>query len=212
MNYEPTFDYFNSITLNFLAHTFLSGNSEEILIGNFIADFIKGNRFENYSATIIDGIFLHRKIDSYTDQHPVVKKSIHRLRPDYGKYSGVIVDIYYDHFLATNWLKYTSKGLPEHAQRAYHVFQQNASILPGKVQEILPYMVHQNWLENYRHMENIEKALIRISKRAKYNPNIENAIRNLKKDYQDFEQDFQKFFPDMIAYVDQFLTLLKPSS
>ena len=82
--------------MNFLAHTFLSGDSDEILIGNFIADFIKGNQFEDYSATVIDGIFLHRKIDSYTDQHPTVRQSVQRLRPDYGKYSGVIVDIYYD--------------------------------------------------------------------------------------------------------------------
>lgn len=195
--------------MNFLAHTFLSGDSDEILIGNFIADFIKGNHFEDYTATIVDGIFLHRKIDSYTDQHPIVKQSVHRLRPDYSKYSGVIVDIYYDHFLATNWVKYTNVSLKEHCDKVYEVFQKNHDILPPRVQEILPHMVNHNWLENYAHLENIEKALIRVGQRAKYNPNIERAIHNLEKDYQYFDEEFQKFFPDLVNHVNQFLSHLR---
>jgi len=195
--------------LNFLAHTFLSGDSEEILIGNFIADFIKGNQFEDYSATIVDGIFLHRNIDTYTDQHQVVRDSAHRLRSDYGKYSGVIVDIYYDHFLAINWLKYTHKSLKEHAQWVYEVFQKNYDILPPRVQQILPHMVNYNWLENYARLENIERALIRVGERAKYNPNIELSIHNLEKDYQAFDEEFQKFFPDLVNHVNYFLSHLR---
>ncbi len=204
--FKQALNHLTNVDLNFLAHTFLSGDSEEILIGNFIADFIKGNQFEDYSATIVDGIFLHRNIDSYTDQHTVVRDSIHRLRPDYGKYSGVVVDIYYDHFLAINWSKYTHKTLKEHAQWVYQVLQKHQNILPPRVQQILPNVVHYNWLENYAYLENIERALIRVGERAKYNPNIELAIHNLKKDFQAFDQDFQKFFPDLVNHVNYFLS------
>lgn len=199
--------------MNFLAHTFLSGNSDEILIGNFIADFLRGNQFEHYSATIIDGIFLHRKIDSYTDQHEVVRKSIQRLRADYRKYSGVIVDIYYDHYLAMNWHKYTDMSLHEHSQYVYRVLQQNIDILPPKVQELLPYMIKRNWLAGYAHLDNIEKALTRvserISKRTQYNSKIEKSIQNLEREYKDFENDFNEFFPDMITYINEFLAKIK---
>ncbi|WP_299461711.1 ACP phosphodiesterase [uncultured Microscilla sp.] len=196
--------------MNFLAHTFLSGKSEEILIGNFIADFLKGNQFEDYSATIVDGIFLHRKIDSFTDQHEVVRQSIQRLRQDYGKYSGVIVDIYYDHYLAMNWHKYAKRSLHEHAQYVYRVLEKNIDILPPKVQEVLPYMVKQNWLAGYANLENIGRALTRvserISKRTQYDSKIELAIKNLETGYREFENDFNVFFPDMIVYINAFLS------
>lgn len=199
--------------MNYLAHTFLSGTSEEILIGNFIADFLRGNKFDDYSATVVDGIFLHRKIDSFTDEHPMVRQSIQRLRQDYGKYSGVIVDIYYDHYLAMNWHKYAKVSLHEHAQYVYRVLQKNIDVLPPKVQEMLPYMIKQNWLAGYAHLDNIARALTRvserISRRTQYDSKIELAIKNLEAEYRDFEDDFNAFFPEMIEYINAFLAKIQ---
>jgi acyl carrier protein phosphodiesterase len=90
--------------MNFLAHLHLSGNNPNIMLGNFMGDFVKGKSYrQQYEPEIIKGIELHRSIDEFTDSHPVVTESKNRLRPTYRHYSGVIVDVFYDHFLAANW-------------------------------------------------------------------------------------------------------------
>src|SRR4051812_25235509 len=127
--------------MNFLAHAYLSGDSEELLIGNFIADAVKGSAINNYSGDIKNGILLHRSIDTFTDQHPVVHQSIVRLRPSYHKYAGVLVDIFYDHFLAKNWKDYSSVELNKFVSHVYRVMQDNFSQLPHRSQELLPYMI-----------------------------------------------------------------------
>ena len=102
--------------MNFLAHIYLSGDNDLLKIGNFMADSIRGNSYENYPDEIKKGILLHRSIDSFTDMHPVYRKSKHRLHEKYGHYSGVIMDIFYDHFLAKNWANYSNKKLEEYAE------------------------------------------------------------------------------------------------
>ncbi len=95
--------------MNYLAHLYLSGSNEDVLVGNYIADGIKGEDKSNYKPGVIKGVQLHKKIDDFTDTHPIFKTSAKRLTENYGHYAWVIVDIYYDHFLANNWNKYTIK-------------------------------------------------------------------------------------------------------
>lgn len=187
--------------MNLLAHIYLSGDSEKLLIGNFIADFIKGNRFKHYEDEIIKGIFVHRKIDSYTDQHPVVKESMAHLRPSFGLFSGIIVDIFYDHFLARNFALYADESLEDFAQKSYRILQEYRQVLPPKVQEFLPYMMKQNWLINYGTREGIYKSLKGISRRSTYAHELENAVGHLEAYYEEFNQEFQRFFPDIQNYV-----------
>src|SRR5947208_16353703 len=119
--------------MNFLAHIYLSGNDEEIMIGNFIADFVKGNKKDNYPAKIKKGIELHRMIDDFTDHHETTAKSKDRLRKKYGKYSGVIVDLYYDHFLAANFSEFHSSLLGNFSQQTYDILKKHWNILPEGV-------------------------------------------------------------------------------
>ncbi len=97
--------------MNFLAHIYLSGNDTDLIIGNFIADGIKGKKYKKFSPGIQKGILLHREIDTFTDAHPIVRQSTKRLHKNYGHYSGIIVDILYDHFLAKNWSRYSDVPL-----------------------------------------------------------------------------------------------------
>jgi len=145
--------------MNYLAHLYLSGNSKELMIGNFIGDFVKGKNYEKYSNGIIDGIKLHRKIDEFTDSNETVSKSKIRLRPNYHKYAGVIVDMFYDHYLAANWSDYSSVPLNEYAQNAYHIMSDHIGILPDRTKIMLPYMISGNWLERYAEIEGIDRAL-----------------------------------------------------
>jgi acyl carrier protein phosphodiesterase len=187
--------------MNFLSHIYLSGNSEELILGNFIADSVKGSAYKNYSTGIQKGIILHRHIDTFTDSHPVVEESKKRLRPKYRKYSGVIVDIFYDHFLAANWDNFSSEDLNTFAKKIYTLIQQNKSILPLKSLHFLSYMVNHNILYAYSNKESIARVLKGMSMRTAFESNMELAIHDLSEHYDLFEKEFHLFFPDLQKFV-----------
>jgi acyl carrier protein phosphodiesterase len=190
-----------AIILNYLAHVFLSGLNEELLIGNFIADSVRGSQLQQYPAGIAAGIILHRQIDTFTDAHPVVHQTKNRLRPQYRKYAGVIADIYYDHFLAVNFHRYSSQPLADYTQEVYGLVQRYQSILPEKVQYFLPYMMEQNWLLNYANINGIRRSLTGLSRRTAFVSNMDTAATELENNYLLYEKEFQAFFPDLQAYV-----------
>src|SRR5262245_6236281 len=127
--------------MNFLAHLYLSGNDAEIMVGNFIGDFVKGrNVYERFDQRIAKGIELHRSIDAYTDVHPKVALSKNKLREKYHHYSAVIVDMFYDHFLAHHWLSFHTLPLKEYTLEAYAILMKHDDILPEEVRHMLVYM------------------------------------------------------------------------
>ena len=186
--------------MNFLAHVFLSGTNEQLILGNLIADSVKGKMMDSFDEGVKKGIQLHRLIDQYTDNHFVVKRSKARLENTYKKYAGVIADIYYDHFLAANFPLYSPVSLSQTAHTAYNILIRNFEILPPQSKRILPYMATQNWLEGYANLHDLQRVFNGMSRRASFVSGMENAILDLKKDYQDYEKDFFDFFPDLIKY------------
>ena len=184
-----------------MAHIYLSGDNEELKIGNFIADSVKGKQYLEYPPGIIDGIVLHRAIDTFTDTHPIVSRSVERLFERYGHYSRVIVDILYDHFLAANWKDYSDIPLKIYTEDFYKLLQDNFKILPKPVQNFLPYMVADNWLYNYRKIEGIEKILFQMNRRIKYRAKMHLAVEELREFYEEFEDEFTRFFEELRAYV-----------
>jgi len=191
--------------MNFLAHAYLSGNNEDILIGNFIADAVKGTHLDRFREGIRKGIRLHREIDSFTDQHPVFLLSRQRIQEEYGRFSGVVIDIYYDHFLARNWDEYSDLDLSEFAIDIYRLMLANYTILPAKSKRILPYMVIHNWLVGYSRLQDLQWVFDGMSRRSKrYNSGMEGAVASLRANYEAFHADFRAFFPDMIAHASEF--------
>jgi acyl carrier protein phosphodiesterase len=188
--------------MNFLAHLYLSGTSEELLIGNFIGDSVKGRDYNNYPKKVKEGILLHRKIDSFTDQHPQVAISKDRIRKDYHKYSPVIIDVYYDHFLALHWEKYHAKPLKEYVAEIYKLLDSNQHTFPQRTQYMVGFMITYNWLGNYQTIGGIKQALIGLGRRAKFASNMENAYKNLLHDYDELDHDFEVFFPELVSYVE----------
>lgn len=191
--------------MNFLAHLFLSGENDDIRIGNFIADSVKGSNLSKFPTTVQTGILLHRKIDHYTDNHPVVMKSKLRLRPQFHKYSPVIVDVFYDHFLAKNWNNYASQPLMEFTANAYKLLSNNFDLLPGRTQMMMPYMIKDNWLLHYREIEGIRRALTGMARRSKFESKMELATISLEKDYKQFQEEFETFFPELKTNAEQWI-------
>ena len=186
--------------MNFLAHIYLSGDNEGVTIGNFIADGIKGKKYTKFPLQIQKGILLHRGIDSFTDQHPIVRKSTARLHENYGHYSGVIVDILYDHFLAKNWGKYHNQPLEEYIQEFYKLLRSNFEILPSRIRQMMPYMISDNWLLSYASVPGISKILVQMNRRTKNISKMNFAVLDLEQYYSEFEEEFTSFFTELKSF------------
>jgi acyl carrier protein phosphodiesterase len=194
--------------MNFLAHIYLSGDDEDLILGNFIADSIKGRKYLRYPPGVQKGILLHREIDSYTDSHPLVKRSTAKLHKNYSHYSGVIVDIFYDHFLASRWEDYSSVPLENFVSNFYKLLQQRFDLLPAPIQNFLPYMVSENWLLSYASIDGIARILYQMNIRTKNIVQMDKAVNDLKEYYHDFSNDFQEFFPQLQKFSQTKITSL----
>ncbi len=177
-------------------------------MGNFIADFVKGKESKSYQRDIFLGILFHRKIDAFTNKHCQFAESKKRLWQRHRHYSAVIVDIFYDHFLAKNWDDYSITPLADFARHAYSTIQHFNNILPQKAQQVLPHMITNNWLVNYQKLKGIDRAMQGMARRASFPSEMASAIEDLEKDYRNFENDFRVFFPDLVAYSKVCLSLL----
>ena len=189
------------LPMNFLAHIYLSGDNDLIKIGNFMADGIRGKDYLNFNDEIKKGILLHRQIDTFTDVNPIYRKSKHRLHQKYGHYSGVIMDILYDHFLAKNWIKYSDISLEKYVSDFYASLYENEHLLTEKTRNILPYMIADNWLVSYKTIAGIEKILFQMDYRTKNRVNMQEAVVELEFFYTEFEQEFILFFEELRLFV-----------
>lgn len=187
--------------MNFLAHLYLSCEQEGLLVGNFLADFINNKEVKTLPASIQQGIDLHRKIDSYTDNHDLVRKGVHRLYPDHHKYAPVIIDVLYDYFLAINWSRYHHQNLRAFASSVYTTLESHLDIMPEKLKPILPRMIADDWLVGYSKIEGIRYTFDRMKRRVSKPEHLDNVIESLKRDQEALNEEFNQFFPDVIKYV-----------
>lgn len=191
--------------MNFLAHLLLSGDDPPVMIGNFIGDFVKGKAYENFEPEVRKGILLHREIDRFTDSHPTVLQSKQRLRPRYRHYAAVIVDVFYDHFLAVSWPQYHHLPLLEYTENFYQLAETYQHVLPENTQRMLQYMRDDNWLYQYRLIEGIQQALTGMASRTPYDSHMELAAGDLRADYLSYQQEFSRFFIELQVQCQQFL-------
>ena len=189
--------------MNFLAHLYLSKNNTNIMIGNFIADHVRGNQFGHFHKEIQQGIFLHREIDTFTDAHIIVRKSKRRLHERYKHYDGVIIDIFYDYFLAKNWHHYSVIPLDIYTKSIYKLFAEESSKLPVKSQQFIKYMIEYNILFNYQFQNGIAKVLKGMNNRTNGKSKMDLAINDLKNLEEEFQEDFIIFFEDLRNFSNQ---------
>lgn len=194
--------------MNFLAHAYLSFDRPEVLVGNFIGDFVKGDLRKQFDPEIIVGIKLHREIDRFTDFHPLVKESQLLLKPVFARYSSVITDMFFDYFLSKNWSTYHPTPLVDFAQDVYRLMESRSEILPRKFNEAFKYMRKENWLVSYGTKSGMKRALTGISYRTTFKSNLDQAPLYLEKHHIEFEGYFNAFFPELIHFSETKLTEL----
>jgi len=169
------------------------------MVGNFIADTVKGKAFEHYDPEIQKGILLHRFIDTFTDSHVTTLQSRERLYAHFGKYAAVVQDVFYDHFLALNWSDYHKKDLNEFTDFIYSTLGDYRSVFNERAARTFHYMHLQDWLGNYATQEGIDRALTGLSHRARFPSNMEESLPALSEHGKAISNDFKTFFPDLIA-------------
>jgi acyl carrier protein phosphodiesterase len=189
--------------MNFLAHLFLSGNNEEIRLGNFIGDYVKGSDYNKYSGDVRSGIILHRKIDNFTDNHPIVRYHKSLFYNKYHKHSGVVTDILYDHFLSTQWNRFSDVSLDEYLDNIYTWISDNVESFPLDMQKIIPSLIKNQWLRAYITLEGLESVLIGMSKGTTLPSEQDFALYVIRKHYQELRMDFLHYFDELISYVDR---------
>lgn len=187
--------------MNFLAHLFLSKHDEELLIGNFIGDFVRKAEDVNYSEGIRRGLELHRKIDVFTDTHPAVRQSTRLLHERHHKYSPVLLDVYYDYLLAQNWESFSNQSLPDFTQNIYKTLEKYIRLMPPVLQHRLPLMIADDWLVRYGTFEGLDFTFSRMKRRASEPSHFDQAVDTLQLHLVPLDAHFQQFFPDAIAFV-----------
>lgn len=200
--------------MNYLAHIYLSGENEKTLVGNFIGDYVKGKNFKKYPDKIQVGILLHRQIDTFTDAHPKFIEAKRKLREDFGLYSGIIVDLFYDHFLAANWNIFSDVTLSSFSKRAHAILLSNFFNLPGPVQGFLPFLIQNRRLESYATVDGIIQSIEIMSKYTSLPTKSEMARHNLIQHYDFLFDNFMDFMEDMIAFVSSYhqIKIQKPDA
>jgi len=183
--------------MNFLAHAYLSFNQPHILVVNMISDFVKGSLRFSYSEKIQNGIMLHRQIDNFTDQHPATQRSKEIFRPYYRLYSGPIMDILYDHYLANDKSIFNESSLKEFTLSTYSLLDQFSTQLPDRFARVLTYMKSEDWLFNYRQKESMRNSLYGLSRRSVYLKETETAFQLFINKYEFLNECYSDFFKDV---------------
>ncbi len=191
--------------MNYLAHLYLSGDDEGLLVGNFIADGMKGTKLKDYPQFIQRGIVLHRKIDHFTDGHPLWRQSKEYLFPRYRHYAGVLVDMFYDYFLSKHWNEFSAVPLEEFAHKCYQVLGKYRGIYSQKSARFLNYIIRENALVNYQFDDKFKITLTHLSSRLENNYCLEESMNELYQHYTQFDEEFLSFFPELITFVNEVL-------
>ena len=191
--------------MNFLAHMFLTQTNKEHTVGNYIAEFIRNRDMVLFSDKIVEGIKLHRHIDHYTDTHPEVLKSTRKLRARHQKYAPVVIDVFYDYILSKNWDKFSEIDMRSFADKIYVYLNEYSDQFPIHLQNITSRMIADDFLLQYGTQSGIEKTFRRIGRRAKFKSNFETAFEDLENDYDEINDGFLRFFPDLIEEVKDFV-------
>jgi len=189
--------------MNYLAHAYLARATPELLTGGLLGDFVKGRLDDRYPPAVCAGIAQHRAIDRFTDDHPLVLASRACIAPERRRFAGILVDVFYDHFLARHWPRYHDQPLERFTRSVYAVLWPQRRILPERLQRILPWMRADDWLASYAEIESIDASLHGMARRFRFSTRaapMADGVHDLLAHYGTLEQQFHAFFPQLIEF------------
>ena len=188
--------------MNYLAHLYLSGESDALMLGNFIGDYVKGQQYLHYPHEVQRGILLHRSIDSFTDTHPLVREAANYFRPAYGRYAGIVTDVIFDHYLARYWPDYSPFTLRQFAKHVHAVLLANFFQLPTRMKGFLPFLIQHKRLESYARMDGIQQSLHIMAHRTSLPDQTDQAMLVLQTNFTELKDLFDRFFAELIEHAE----------
>jgi acyl carrier protein phosphodiesterase len=192
--------------MNYLAHLLLADDTDASRIGNLLGDFTRGPMEELaklYPAELVRGIKMHRAVDSFTDAHEVFRRSRILLSPERRRFAGIIVDIFFDHYLCLHWKQYCQSPLEEFIEEVYQALDEHPEWRAGRLADAFPMMRSENWLMTYTTIEGIGLTLDRVSRRSPRISKIAGGAEDLRENYEAFEKKFHEFMPDLVKFADE---------
>jgi len=186
--------------MNYLAHLYLSPPDEDAWLGSLLGDFVKGAIGERFAPPVAEAIRLHRALDTFTDAHAAVQRSKSRVSSMRRRYAGIMIDMFYDHFLARSWAEFHDEPLEAFCARVYALLERRHAELPERLQFVAPRMASRDWLGSYASAVNIQRALDGISTRLRRANRLAGGGEELLEDYPGFEADFRAFLPEAKAF------------
>lgn len=197
--------------MNYLAHLLLAPQRADSQVGALLGDFTKGDLTDRYNAEIRREITIHRKIDSYTDAHPVVLDA-KRMLEGSRRFAGILLDVFYDHALARQWGRYSEVELDIFIRQAYAALESRRELLPETLQARLPFMVREDWLGSYRQFDGVAAAIQRMARRLRYGDALLSGIDDLRRNADALHAGFDEFFPQLVEFVADYRRSLRESS
>jgi acyl carrier protein phosphodiesterase len=191
--------------LNFLAHALLAGDDPALVVGGVAGDWVKGVLPAGLPPDLARGVALHRAIDSHAESHPAFCRSRTRVSPQRRRYAGVLVDIYYDHLLASEWLSHHHQSLGEFSAAVYRQIEARIDELPADAPRVMRLMAEQDWLSSYAGMEGIADVLARMSRRIRQPNPLAGGEQELLADMEGFRGDFRHWLADARAHCEQWV-------
>ncbi len=192
--------------MNYLVHLFLADDTPSSMLGNLMGDFVKGRLDDTFPPAIRRGIEMHRQVDAFAHDNPVYRRSKGRLDDSYGYFRGVLIDVFYDHFLARNWSRHRPQPLEAFAGRVYRLLTENFERLPPGLQQVAPRMIEHNWLLSYRETETIDRVLQRLSSRLRRPNPLGRGVVELHRHYRTLEEDCEEFLAEAVTFVGEWET------
>jgi acyl carrier protein phosphodiesterase len=186
--------------MNYLAHLYLSAPDDDALLGSLLGDFVKGAVGDRFAPPLARAIVRHRRLDSFTDAHAAVQRSKSRVSTARRRYAGIMIDMFYDHFLAHRWHEFDDAPLADFTARVYALLERRHAELPARLQSVAPRMAARDWLGSYVDPSNVARALDGIGTRLKRENLLAGAGEELLADYAGYEADFRAFMPDARAF------------
>ncbi len=184
--------------MNFVAHQLLSFNNENLQIGNFLAETVRGKKYKLFPEEIAKGILLHRFIDNFTDNHFLVKELTQLFHPTQKKYSPIVIDVVFDYFLIQHWHKFSDENFVTFTQNTYDLIQRKWVLFPKDLQYMLQVMIHEDWFNNYSSLQGIEKSLSELGNITQFANNLKSSLPVIEQYYEEIESNFLHFFPEIL--------------
>jgi acyl carrier protein phosphodiesterase len=189
--------------MNYLAHIYLARHSDEAMLGALLGDFVKPHSGSLFSSAIETEIVTHRKVDAFTDSHPIVLHAKQLFDGPSRRYAGILLDVFYDHLLARGWARYSAEPLQDFIQHFYGALARHAGVLPANLARAAPYMIEQDWLGSYLDYAGVEIAIRRISTRLSKNGHLlRDGLADLQAHHAQLASGFDAFFPELITFVE----------